>query len=519
MFEAVKVALDPSPAQGKLLASHAGGARFAYNTMLARVKVALDAGEKIDWSSYALLRWWNANKGALAVDGRGEPWWRENSKEAYSYGVRSLADALSNWSRSRKGDRKGRKVGFPKFKVKGRVTPRFAYTTGSFGLIKNDPKALKLPRIGRVHCMEDVTKRVGDARVLRMTISQHAGRWYASLTVERDDKPVTNPPKGGAVGVDLGVKTLATLSDGTVIENPRPLKRMERKLKRAQQALSRKTKGSNRRAKAKAKVASIHARVANRRLDSLHKLTTWLTRKYSDISVEDLHVAGMVKNHHLAKSVSDAAFGEFRRQLEYKTARTGARLHVVDRWYRSSKTCSGCGSVKAKLSLNERTYRCDSCGLTMDRDLNAAINILVAGSAPETLNAHGATIRRSDRSSGRRTRVAVKCEPSHGKCRGSWSGRPQGRPASKLEQRLFATVDWRTLQDRETGRVRRDIGWERAGSRRRVEPTGVPVPRSSWSGVEARAAVRRVRHEAARTLVSLARAVNSGVDPSDDERM
>lgn len=146
--------------------------------------------------------------------------------------MRSLADALSNWSRSRKGDRKGRKVGFPKFKVKGRVTPRFAYTTGSFGLIKNDPKALKLPRIGRVHCMEDVTKRVGDARVLRMTISQHAGRWYASLTVERDDKPVTNPPKGGAVGVDLGVKTLATLSDGTVIENPRPLKRMERKLKR-----------------------------------------------------------------------------------------------------------------------------------------------------------------------------------------------------------------------------------------------------------------------------------------------
>ena len=191
---------------------------------------------------------------------------------------------------------------------------------------------------------------------------------------------------------------------------------------------------------------------------------------------------------------------------------------MVDRWYRSSKTCSGCGSVKAKLSLSERTYTCGSCGLTMDRDLNAAINILVAGSAPETLNAHGATVRRGGQT-GRATRVSVKCEPSHGKCRGSWSGRPQGRPASKLEQRLFATVDWRTLQDRETGRVRRDIRWERAGSRRRVEPAGVPVPRSSWDGVEARAAVRRVRHEAARTLASLARAVNSGVDPSDDERM
>lgn len=122
-------------------------------------------------------------------------------------------------------------------------------------------------------------------------------------------------------------------------------------------------------------------------------------------------MAGMVKNHHLAKSVSDAAFGEFRRQLEYKATRTGARLHIVDRWYRSSKTCSKCGSVKAKLSLSERTYTCEGCGLVLDRDLNAAINICVAGSAPETINAHGATVRRSDRS-GHATLVAVKCEPS-----------------------------------------------------------------------------------------------------------
>ena len=160
------------------------------------------------------------------------------------------------------------------------------------------------------------------------------------MTVEREDKPTTRASKGGSVGVDLGIKTLATLSDGTVVENPRYLKKSEQKLKRAQRSLSRKMPKSNRRAKARAKVARIHAHVANQRQDALHKLTTHLANKYSEISIEDLNVAGMVKNHALAKSVMDSSFAEFRRQLEYKTARTGARLHVIDRWYPSSKTCS-----------------------------------------------------------------------------------------------------------------------------------------------------------------------------------
>lgn len=410
VFEAVKVALDPSPAQERLLLSHAGAARFVYNAGLAHIKEALDAGEKPEWSLYGLRRWWNANKDTLAVGEDGVIWWTENSKEAYSSGLEALAKGLSNWSKSRRGDRKGRRVGFPRFKAKDHATPRFAYTTG-FRLIEGDPKALRLPKVGRVHCMENVAERVGDARVLRMTVSKRAGRWYASLTVERDNKPVTKPPQGGAVGVDLGIKTLATLSDGTVIENPRLLRKSERKLKKAQKALSRKTMGSNRRAKARAKVARIHARVANQRLDAIHKVTTMIARTYSTVCIEDLHVAGMVKNHHLAKAVSDAAFGEFRRQLEYKTACTGAALRVIDRWYPSSKTCSACGAVKAKLSLSERVYRCDACGLSMDRDLNAAINIKVAGSAPETQNAHGGTVRRGGQP-GRATQVPVKCEPS-----------------------------------------------------------------------------------------------------------
>lgn len=411
VLEAVKVALDPTPAQERFLLSHAGASRFAFNAGLAHVKAGIDAGEKPEWSFYSLRKWWNANKDALAVSDDGVIWWGENSKEAYSSGLESLANALSNWVKSRKGERKGRRVGFPRFKAKDRTVPRFAYTTGGFGLIEGDPKALRLPKIGRVHCMENVAEHVGGARVLRMTVSKRAGRWYASLTVEREDKPVTKPPQGGAVGVDLGVKTLATLSDGTVIENPRYLRKSERRLKMAQKALSRKAMGSKRRAKAGAKVARLHARVAYQRGDAMHKATTWLASTYSDISVEDLNAAGMVKNHRLAKAVSDAAFGEFRRQLEYKTARTGATLHVIDRWFSSSKTCSKCGRVKAKLSLAERTYRCDGCGLVMDRDLNAAVNILVAGSAPETLNAHRGTVSRGGQP-GRATQVPLKCEPS-----------------------------------------------------------------------------------------------------------
>ena len=413
MLEAVKVALDPTPRQERLLESHAGAARFAYNAGLAHVKAMLERQEKPEWSYYALRRWWNANKDALAVSMEtGKPWWRENSKESYSSGLESLADALRNFSKSRKGRRKGRRMGFPRFKSKDSGIRRFAYTTGSFGLIDCDPYALRLPRIGRVHCMEDVSRRVDGARVLRMSVSRRGGRWQASLTVERADLPVPSPPKGGSVGIDLGVKELATLSDGTVIHNPHALRSNLRRLKKAQRSLSRKRKGSNRRRKARAQVARLYARVANLRSDALNKTTTMLAHAYSDIGIEDLNVAGMVKNHGLARSIQDAAFAQFRRQLTYKTARTGARLHVIDRFYPSSKACSNCGTVKAKLPLSERVYHCDKCGLDMDRDVNAAINIMVSGSAPETLNARGEDVRQTG--SSRTMPAPVKREPSGG---------------------------------------------------------------------------------------------------------
>ena len=378
------------------MASHAGAARFAYNAGLAHVKEALDSGEPADWSHYSLLRWWNANKDTLAVNrDTGVIWWSQNSKEAYNMGLYGLARGLSNWSKSRRGQRKGKRVGFPKFKSKSSVES-FAYSTGFTAPTAGDPYGLKLPRIGRVHCMENVYKRLTGARLISITVSRRAGCWYASLTVERESTAPESAPKLGAVGVDLGVKNLATLSDGTVIPNPRALGARLKALRKAQQALSRKVNGSARREKAKERVARLHARVADVRADAINKATAMIARRYSVVCIEDLNVAGMVKNRHLARSVSDAALGEFRRQLEYKTARSGAVLRVVDRWYPSSKTCSNCGVVKAKLSLGERTFNCGACGLSIDRDLNAAINICVAGSAPETLNARGEDVRRTD---------------------------------------------------------------------------------------------------------------------------
>ena len=408
------------PLRPRLLESHAGGARFAYNLMLAHVRRQISLGEKPDWTLYAMRRWWNEWKDEIA------PWWRENSKEAYGSAFEWLSQALRNWSDSRKGRRAGRRVGWPKYKSKRSGVPRFAYTTGSFGLIEDDPKALRLPRIGRVHCMENAAERVHGRRIVRMTVSRHAGFWYAALTVERpaESVPAKNRKRKNhdrQVGVDLGVRTLATLSDGTTFPNPRNYVRTQRKLRRAQQALSRRDRGANhgygskRYNRALGRVRRIHARIAAQRADNIGKLTTWLADNYSDISIEDLNVQGMSHNRRLAKHVLDADFREFRRQLEYKTARAGARLHVIDRWYPSSKTCSNCGTVKAKLPLSERVYHCDKCGLDMDRDLNAAINIQVAGSAPETLNARGEDVRQTG--SSRTMPTPVKHEPSGGASR------------------------------------------------------------------------------------------------------
>ncbi|WP_329247843.1 transposase [Actinoallomurus sp. NBC_01490] len=214
-----------------------------------------------------------------------------------------------------------------------------------------------------------------------VTVSREScGRWYLSLAVEAPD-PEQAPPTGAMVGVDLGVKDFAVTSDGEKITNARRLARRERNLARYQRRMARKQRGSNNRAKARAKVARAHRKVAASRADFLHKTSARLVRDHDVIMIEDLAVKNMVRNRRLAKAISDCGWGEFRRQLEYKAAKYGRHLVVIDRWYPSSKTCSVCGHLLAELSLSTRAWCCPACRTLHDRDINAAKNILAAGLA------------------------------------------------------------------------------------------------------------------------------------------
>jgi len=236
------------------------------------------------------------------------------------------------------------------------------------------------------------------------------GRWYVSFAVEVPD-PVQLPATGSVVGVDLGIKDFAVTSDGEKIPNPRHLAKRERNLARYQRRLARCQRGSANRVKAKAKVARAHRKVRASRADFLHRTSARLVRDHDVIVVEDLAVKNMVRNRSLAKAISDCGWGEFRRQLEYKAAKAGRHMIVVDRWYPSSKTCSACGHLLASLSLDTRAWSCPSCGTRHDRDINAAKNIAAAGRAVAGGNpgdACGADVRRHGSS---RPRSAVKQEP------------------------------------------------------------------------------------------------------------
>jgi putative transposase len=381
---------------------HAGAARWAYNWGLVRKQEAYKATGKAP-SAIGLHRELNALK-KTAV-----PWMYEVSKCAPQEALRNLDTAFAHFFRRVKRKQEGKlrgKVGYPTRKTRKRGLGSFRLT----GSIIVFPDAVQLPCLGRLRLKERGYLPT-DAKILSATVSEYAGHWYVSLLVEQEQVVPENT--GPVVGVDLGVKALATLLDRTVIPNPRHLKRRLNKVKRLHRAMSRKAKGSKNRRKAAHRLGQLYRKISNQRQNTLHQLTTSLAKTKSVIVMEDLHVSGMLKNHYLAQAISDVGFGEFRRQLMYKAAWYGSQVILADRWYASSKTCSRCGWVDEELKLGDRVFRCRNplvpCGLAVDRDLNAALNLAnlaqFAGSSSENRNACGGE------SAGQRPVALVKLSP------------------------------------------------------------------------------------------------------------
>jgi putative transposase len=431
VIQAYRFALDPTPGQQRALASHCGAARVAYNWGLGVVRERVEQRRvnptvQVPWTLADLRREWNRAKHQVA------PWWAENSKEAYNSGLDGLARALKNWSDFRNDRRKGRPIGFPTFKKKGQARDACRFTTGAIKVLP-DRKHVQLPRIGILKTHESTRKLArrleqGSARIIAATISRQADRWFVSFTVEIERHVPVSNSRTTVVGVDVGIRHLAVLSTGVVIANPRALEHQLRKLRRLNCKLARCSPGSKRRKQTRRQLARVHARAANLRKDVLHKLTTALATEHEVVVVEQLNIAGMMRNRRLARTIADAGLAELRRQLAYKTTWYGSRLVVADRFYPSSKTCSACGWVKAKLILGERTFVCATCGLVIDRDLNAARNLVkltdhVARSGRETQNARAADVRpglaglaASKREAGTE-QLRVRPAPSVRKCR------------------------------------------------------------------------------------------------------
>jgi len=371
---AYRFELKPNNVQRTHFAKCAGAARFAWNW-------GLDERRRLFREKQGHERLTNAieqHRRLNALKKTNFPWMYEVSKCVPQVALQNLDNAYALY---RKGRKAGRKVRLPKFKKKGRARDAFAFTTGA---IRAEGTHVILPRIGRVRAKEPA---VLDGRILRATVTRDADRWFVSFTVVQEVKD-SQLPTGSAVGVDLGVSHMSTLSDGRVFENPRPLHSRVRKIRRLTRDLHRRLEGSNNRRKAADRLAKEYLHIGNIRKDALHKATTCLAKNHSEIVIEDLNVQGMVTNRHLARAISDVGFGEFHRQLEYKCRWYGSHLTVAPRFYPSTKRCSSCGHVGDKMPLSKRIYECESCGLVLDRDMNAALN-LVAVSSTETLNAGG----------------------------------------------------------------------------------------------------------------------------------
>ena len=420
-----RFALDPNRAQSERLFVFAGARRFCFNHHVARIKANLEARSAereagldreamtpaLSWSRQSFINEFNAWKCGLSSDSpvtetvdpdsgelvmvRGLPWRDEVSADVFECASVDAACAFKNYADSVRGGRRaGVRMGFPDFKAKHRTTPSFRLRSkakpGETAPVRfPTAKTIRLPKLGdvRVHgCARKVHRMVAAGRfhIHSATVRYEQGRWWVSVNgVAAEFHHQRRSPDGrhqAPAGLDLGIKHLAVLADAdgheiAVWEGVNALREAQVQLRRANKALARTKPGSKGRAKARVRLTRLHARIAHLRRDLAHRISSWLATNLVRLTVEDLNVAGMARLRALARSVADAGLGDLLRQVAYKAAWYGCELHVADRWYPSSKTCSACGHIKDRLLLSERTYQCDHCGQRVDRDHNAAVNL------------------------------------------------------------------------------------------------------------------------------------------------
>ncbi len=422
-LQAFQFALDPTPKQWQTIRRQWGGRRYAYNWAVRTLKADLEAyhatGESREPPSFYGLRWrWNRAKATECVDREtGEAWWPQISKEAFANGIKDAVDAYWRWQQSRAGKLDGRRVGFPRFKRKGRDPDRCTFSTGTLR-VEPDRRHVTLPKIGTVRTCENTRRlerliRLGRARILAATLKRVGERAVVVFRVEiqRPQGCPTRPASWGApqrghpdpastVGVDVGVRWLATVAtaDGAIerVPNPAPLQRNLVVLRRLSRSISRSQRGSRRCRRKERRRARLQARIAAIRRHELHRLTTRLAKTHGRIVVEGLDAAGMLRQKGLPgararrRGLADAALAEVRRQLRYKTTWYGSELVEADRFFPSSKTCHRCGSIQ-DIGWAEH-WRCDGCGARHQRDDNAAINLARYSTPP--VGSVGAFVKR-----------------------------------------------------------------------------------------------------------------------------
>ena len=365
---AYKTELDPNNRQRTQFERCAEVRRFVFNIGLREWERQYKQGEKP--SAYGLKKQFNAVKDELFSGVRDAPY--AVTEKAFG----DLGDAFKHFFRRVKA---GEKPGYPKIQ-------RYARGFALRG-IKIERDRARLQGVGWVRLHEHgylPTPDTGIKLGIYAALSQRAGRWFVSVQTEQD-APELKDRHATIIGVDFGIKALATCSNGRVFENLKPLADAQRKLRRLNKELSRRKRGGANWGKTKAALARAHKRVSDIRTHTLHQVSDYLTQEVRPacIVIEDLNVKGMVRNHSLARAISDVGFSELRRQIEYKAGWLDIDVLIADRWYPSSKTCSRCGAINDHLTLSDRTYECE-CGLTLDRDLNAALNLAALGQNRQT---------------------------------------------------------------------------------------------------------------------------------------